>query len=134
MLKIIINKLLSYFPIFSNYKYCFFIPFVLSHFDIDNINNGNPLLGYFFYMFMLNFITLFCFINITGYLLAYFVLDKFIKEGGEDKWINKYPLIIKILKLFYKASFLSIIIEIIVIIIIQLSLILINFLLFINNF
>jgi hypothetical protein len=75
MLKLILNKLLTHLPISSNYKYCYFIPFILSNFYIDNINNGNPFLGYFFYMFMLNLVILICFINITGYLLAYFVLD-----------------------------------------------------------
>lgn len=133
MLKLILNKLLTHLTISSNYKHCYFIPFILSHFDIDNINNGNLFVGYFFYMFMLNLVILICFINITGYLLAYFVLDKTIPLG-ENKWINKYPVIIKILNLFYKASFLNIIIEIIVIFIILLSLIIINFLLFINNF
>ena len=133
MLKLILNKLLTHLTTSSNYKYCYFIPFILSPFDNDNINNANPFLGYFFYMFMLNLVILICFINITGYLLAYYVLDKII-PSPEKKWINKYPVIIKILKLFYKASFLSIIIEIIVIIIIQLYLIIINFLLFINNF
>jgi len=60
-----------------NYKFAFIFPFIISQFDHNNLNKAEPIIAFTFNMFILNLSCLFCFINIAGYLLSIYLIEKY---------------------------------------------------------
>jgi len=93
-----IKKLLQ-----NNLRYSLFFPFILSQFDSENLNKAEPIVAFTFNMFILNLSCLFCFINITGYLLSLYFINKY-KDKLETKNPSPLLLIVKKLINFYSKT------------------------------
>jgi hypothetical protein len=103
----------------------FFFPFILSKFDLEDINKSDPFVAFTFNMFILNLSTLFCFVNITGYLLSLYLLDKY-----KDKIDEKYPRLKKIIHFYSKTTMFSLKLEIVIAFILLLFMLIANFVMF----
>ena len=82
----------------NNYKFAFLFPFILTLFDKDNMNKAEPIIAFTFNMFILNLSCLFCFVNIVGYLLSLYLIDKY-----KDKLDEKYPRLKRIVYFYSKT-------------------------------
>lgn len=111
------------------YKFFFILPFVLDKLNIENVssveNNSDPLLKYAFNMFVLSSIVLICFINIIGFIVSMYLLNKYDIEG-------KYPKLIKFINFFKKTSEINILIEIFVALLFLIAIVALNLFLFIT--
>jgi len=120
-----IKKLLQ-----NNLRYSLFFPFILSQFDSENLNKAEPIVAFTFNMFILNLSCLFCFINITGYLLSLYFINKY-KDKLETKNPSPLLLIVKKLINFYsKTSMFWIKFEIVMAFILLLFMLIANFAVF----
>jgi hypothetical protein len=97
----------------------FLYPLLLSYLGVSIPSEAEPVLNYAFSVFTLSLIGLFCFINIMGYTLGIYYLEKL---KIEDK-TSSNRLLLKILKYFKRTSFLFLIIEIVLCLIVFLFLI-----------
>ncbi len=86
----------------------FLFPFILYQFDKDNIYKTGPLAEFTFNMVILSLLALFCLINILGYFIANYLINKYSKDIE-----NRYPILSKWIYLFNKTNKLYLIIEII---------------------
>ena len=77
----------------------FSLAWILSNLDI-NISSSSPQLIQVSYgVFLISLIGLFCFINIIGYMIAYFLIQKVnyeTKYPKLSKYINRYKYLILI--------------------------------------
>ena len=96
--------------LFINLKYSFIIPFIFLKLGNEIPADVEPIITYSFNMFILSLITLVCFINIIGYFISIYLINKYDVE-------KRYPKYIKIIRYFEKSQILFVIIEIIEIII-----------------
>ena len=114
-----------FYNINQNYKLVFFFPFILSQFDADNLNKAEPIIAFTFNMFILNLSCLFCFVNIAGYLLSLYLIDKY-----KDKLDIKYPRLKIIVNFYSKTNLFLLKIEIIMAFFILIIMLIFNFLIF----
>lgn len=98
------NPILKKLFTVQSIKHAFIVPFFLNKVGIANSNNPDPILQYCISMTVLLLIALFCFINVFGYLLSLYILNKYNIE-------NKYPRLSLFINYFKKTSQLMIIIE-----------------------
>ena len=96
--------------LFINLKYSFIIPFIFLKLGNEIPADVEPIITYSFNMFILSLITLVCLINIIGYFISIYLINKYDVE-------KRYPKYIKIIRYFEKSQILFVIIEIIEIII-----------------
>ena len=96
--------------LFINLKYSFIIPFIFLKLVNEIPADVEPIITYSFNMFILSLITLVCLINIIGYFISIYLINKYDVE-------KRYPKYIKIIRYFEKSQILFVIIEIIEIII-----------------
>ena len=96
--------------LFINLKYSFIIPFIFLKLGNEIPADVEPIITYSFNMFILSLITLVCLINIIGYFISIYLINKYDVE-------KRYPKYIKIIGYFEKSQILFVIIEIIEIII-----------------
>ena len=96
--------------LFINLKYSFIIPFIFLKLCNEIPADVEPIITYSFNMFILSLITLVCLINIIGYFISIYLINKYDVE-------KRYPKYIKIIRYFEKSQILFVIIEIIEIII-----------------
>ena len=93
--------------LFINLKYSFIIPFIFLKLGNEIPADVEPIITYSFNMFILSLITLVCLINIIGYFISIYLINKYDVE-------NRYPKYIKIIRYFEKSQILFVIIEIII--------------------
>jgi|HubBroStandDraft_1064217.scaffolds.fasta_scaffold08865_6 putative copper export protein len=87
-----------------NIKYLFSFPFILSNLDV-NVNNSDPVITQLAYgVFLLSLVALFCFINILGYIISYYLIEK-------SNYRLKYPRLKIIIDYFRGVSLIYFIIE-----------------------
>ena len=96
--------------LFINLKYSFIIPFIFLKLGNEIPADVEPIITYSFNMFILSLITLVCLINIIGYFISIYLINKYDVEKRDPKYI-------KIIRYFEKSQILFVIIEIIEIII-----------------
>jgi hypothetical protein len=79
MIKFLLHNfyLIRYSFVKCGYKFAFVFPFIISQFDHNNLNKAEPIIAFTFNIFILNLSCLFCFINIAGYLLSIYLIDKY---------------------------------------------------------
>jgi hypothetical protein len=88
----------------NNIKYLFSIPFILTNLDI-NVNDSVPIISPLAYgVFLLSLVALLCFINILGYILSYYLIQK-------GNYEIKYPKIKILISYFKRVSLIYLIIE-----------------------
>lgn len=88
----------------NNIKYLFSFPFILTNLDI-NVNDSDHIITQLAYgVFLLTLVALFCFINILGYILSYYL----IQNGNYE---IKYPKIKILINYFKRISLIYLIIE-----------------------
>ena len=102
--------MMFYTNLFINLKYSFIIPFIFLKLGNEIPADVEPIITYSFNMFILSLITLVCLINIIGYFISIYLINKYDVE-------KRYPKYIKIIRYFEKSQILFVIIEIIEIII-----------------
>jgi hypothetical protein len=76
----------------------YIIPFIFTNLNPNVSRATEPLVSYAFSMFMLNFIILICFVNIVGYILSIYLVNKYdieIKFPKFKRYINFYKSISK---------------------------------------
>ena len=91
--------------LFINLKYSFIIPFIFLKLGNEIPADVEPIITYSFNMFILSLITLVCLINIIGYFISIYLINKYDVE-------KRYPKYIKIIRYFEKSQILFVIIEI----------------------
>lgn len=90
----------------NNFKYLFSFPFVLSNLDI-NVNNSDPVITQLAYgVFLLSLVALFCLINILGYIISYYIIQK-----GNYEFIKNYPNLKRMINYFERVSLVYLLIE-----------------------
>jgi hypothetical protein len=127
-MRFLLHNFLSYcIALFQNpnYKFAFVFPFILSQFDHNNINKAEPIISFTFNMFLLNLSTLFCFINIAGYLLSLYLIDKY-----KDQLDIKFPRLKRIINFYSKTNMFLLKFEIFVAFILLIFMLLANFFVF----
>jgi hypothetical protein len=68
----------------NNFKYLFSFPFIFYNLDI-NVNESDPTITQFAYgVFLISLVAFFCFINIAGYVIVIFLIQK-------SNYETKYP-------------------------------------------
>lgn len=89
----------------SNLKYSFIIPIIFEKMGTKISTNNDPLISYAFYMFIISLIVLTCFINIFGYFISLYLINRY------EHVVNKYPKLSKLVNYYEKTSLIFIIIE-----------------------
>src|ERR1700721_3365431 len=72
-----INKLCGKNNFISSRQDAYIIPFIFNSFKPNVSPETEPLVSYAFSMFMLNLIILICFVNIVGYILSIYLINKY---------------------------------------------------------
>ena len=106
--------------LFINLKYSFIIPFIFLKLGNEIPADVEPIITYSFNMFILSLITLVCLINIIGYFISIYLINKYDVE-------KRYPKYIKIIRYFEKCQILFVIIKIIVCFSCLMAFVIINF-------
>ena len=101
MIKYLLHNfyLIRHYFVKCGYKFAFVFPFIISQFDHNNLNKAEPIIAFTFNMFILNLSCLFCFINIAGYLLSIYLIDKY-----KDQLDIKFPRFKKIINFYSKTK------------------------------
>jgi putative copper export protein len=76
-----------------NYSKSFSLTFILNQLDINITDNASSLLQFSYGVFLLSIVGLFCFINIIGYILTFYLIQKSnyeIKYPRLNNFINRY--------------------------------------------
>jgi hypothetical protein len=88
----------------NNVKYLFSFPFIFYNLDI-NISDSDPMITQLAYgVFLLSLVAFFCLINILGYLLAYYLIQK-------GNYEVKYPKFARIINYYKKVNLFFLVIE-----------------------
>ena len=117
--KIIVNYPKFYLQLKMNFKYCYIIPFIYKNLGSNLPKDAEPLITFSFNMLILSLIILFCFINVTGYFISIYLLNKYNVE-------EKYPKYKKIIRYFERSRIFFVIIEIILCLFCLIILIILN--------
>ena len=89
----------------NNLKYCYIIPFIFKTLGKDIPLDAEPIVTFSFNIFILALIILLCFINITGYFVSIYLINKYNVE-------ERYPKYSKIIRYFEGSRILFVVIEI----------------------
>jgi len=88
----------------NNLKYLFWFPFILTNSDM-NVNDSDPIITQFAYgVFLISLVALFCFINILGYIISYYLIQK-------GNYELKYPKLKRLINYFKRVGLVYLIIE-----------------------
>ena len=123
MINTIYYKIILYIK--SQYKYCFLIPFIFNKLGTQIPSDAEPIVQLCFNLFILSLICLVCFVNITGYFLSLYYLNKYDVE-------QKFPRFAKYIRFYEKSNIFFIYFEIVVCVCSLLAIILLNFFIIAN--
>jgi|ERR1035438_344961 hypothetical protein len=80
-------------PMKNNIRYLFSFPLVLTNLNV-NVNDSDPMITQLAYgVFLLSLVSLFCFISVLGYIIAYYLVEK-------GNYENRYPKFKRIINSF----------------------------------
>jgi hypothetical protein len=89
----------------NNMKYLLSFPIVLSNLDL-NVSDSDPMITQLAYgTFLLSLVALFCFVNISGYVIVHYIL---LKGNYEDK----YPRLKRLIKYFKTVGLVYLTVEV----------------------
>lgn len=97
IIKQIVMQIKSKFK--SKYSYSFSLPIILSNLKIEDIESSSRITQFSYGILLLRLIALFCFVNIIGYISAYYFID--INENS--KFFNKYSRLSKFIIRYKKV-------------------------------
>lgn len=100
-------------------KYCYIIPFIFKTLGSEISPEAEPIISFSFNIFILSLIALICFINIIGYFISIYLLEKYKVE-------EKFPKYYKLMMYYKKRNIFFVIIEIIICFLSLITLIIIN--------
>nr|YP_010697737.1 hypothetical protein P1R16_mgp02 [Porodaedalea niemelaei]WCF76633.1 hypothetical protein [Porodaedalea niemelaei] len=103
--KVIVLYTKFYINCNNNLKYCYIIPFIFKTLGKEIPADAEPIVTFSFNILILALIILFCFINITGYFISIYLINKYNVE-------SKYPKYYKIIRYFEQSRILFVTIEI----------------------
>jgi hypothetical protein len=87
--------------------YSFNLAWILSQLNLNIDESSSQLVNFNYGVFLISLVGLFCFINIIGYILAYFLLKKIDYE-------KNYPRLSKILDRYKKFSYFYFFLDVII--------------------
>lgn len=118
--KLIHNMILNISKLSGNsIKYCYIMPFILNKIGKDIPIDAEPAIQLSFNMFILTLIILICFINIIGYFISIYLINKYDVE-------NKYPKYARYIRYFEKSRLYLVVIEIIICLVFLIIMLLLN--------
>lgn len=106
----IINKIIFLYSKFylycqTNLKKNYIIPFIFSSLGSEMPTDAEPLISFSFNMFILSLIILVCFINITGYFISIYLINKYNIE-------ERFPKYRKLIRYYENSNIFFVLIEI----------------------
>lgn len=105
----------------NNLKHSFLFGWIITNLDV-NITNTDPDITQLIYgVFLLSLIAFLCFINIVGYLLAFYLIQK-------SNYEEKYPKLIGLINYYKKINSVFLVIEVMLCLISLFILVLFSFL------
>lgn len=105
----------------SNIKHSFLFGWIINNLDI-NVSNSDPDITQLVYgVFLLSLIAFLCFINILGYLIAYYLLQR-------GNYGEKYPKLAGLINYYKKINSVFLVIEVMLCLISLFILVLFSFL------
>jgi hypothetical protein len=107
----------------NNFKFAYFLPFILAKFSPNITPETEPIISYSFSMFILSLLVLICFFNVVGYILSIYLINKYDIE-------TKFPKFKWYINFYNSTSKFFLVLEIIVAFVTLLFIVLINFFLF----
>ena len=110
----------------NDFCYSFNVVWILSQLNLNIDDNSSHLVNFNYGVFLISLVGLVCFINIIGYILAYFLLKKIDYE-------KNYPRFSKILDRYKKFSYFYFLLEVIICFISLSTLVILTFLFLIKN-
>ena len=97
-------------------KFNYIIPFIFSRLGADIPKDAEPIVTFSFNILILSLIILFCFVNIIGYFISIYLINKYNVE-------ERYPKYSKLIRYFEKSSLFFVVFEGIMFIFFMLSII-----------
>lgn len=89
----------------NNLKYLFSFPFVFYNLDI-NVNDSDPIITQFAYgILLISLVAFFCFINIAGYVIVIYLIQK-------SDYETKYPKFARLINYYKNINLVFLSIEI----------------------
>jgi len=90
----------------NNLKHSFLFSWILTNLDINVNSSDSDITQLAYGVFLLSLIAFLCFLNILGYLLAYYLIQK-------GNYEVKYPKLAGLVNYYKKVNFIFLIIEVI---------------------
>lgn len=100
-----INKLQIKVPMKKNTRHSFFLTWILTNLDINVNSSDSDITQLAYGVFLLSLIAILCFLNIMGYLLAFYLIQK-------SDYEIKYPKLAGFVNYYKKVNFIFLIIEV----------------------
>ena len=108
--------IIIYLNLKSGLKFNYIIPFIFSRLGADIPKDAEPIVTFSFNILILSLIILFCFVNIIGYFISIYLINKYNVE-------ERYPKYSKLIRYFEKSSLFFVVFEGIMFIFFMLSII-----------
>jgi len=107
MEKIIPTFLVIKVPAVNSVKHSFLLTWILTNLDINVSNSDSDITQLAYGVFLLSLIASLCFMNILGYFMAYY----FIQKGNYE---DRYPRLAGLINYFKKVNLVFLIIEVLI--------------------
>jgi hypothetical protein len=104
----------------QNSKYCYIIPFIFSNLGKEIPVDAGPLITFSFNILILSLIILVCFINLIGYFISIYLINKYDVE-------KKFPKYFKLIRYYEGSTLFFIVVEILICLLSLLAIILLCF-------
>ena len=105
-LRLVLEKLINIVEKIEKIKIKFLLPFIINTLDITLPEGSEKLVQYSFGVLILSLITLICFINVFGYFISLYLIQKYDIE-------RNYSKLRIFIKFFEKSSLVFIVVELI---------------------
>ena len=93
-----------YLNLKSGLKFNYIIPFIFSRLGADIPKDAEPIVTFSFNILILSLIILFCFVNIIGYFISIYLINKYNVE-------ERYPKYSKLIRYFEKSRIFFVVFE-----------------------
>ena len=124
--KQVMNHLMKIKNKVNSLKHVFIFPWIISNLDIQISDSDSSFMHFAYSVFFLSLVSFFCLVNIVGYSITYYLIQK-------GNYENKYPRISKFINRYKKGTILLYIIEVVLCFICLSILIIFSFLILYSN-
>ena len=124
--KRVMNHLMKIKNKVNSLKHVFIFPWIISNLDIQISDSDSSFMHFAYSVFFLSLVSFFCLVNIVGYSITYYLIQK-------GNYENKYPRISKFINRYKKGTILLYIIEVVLCFICLSILIIFSFLILYSN-